>query len=175
MNDLITINSLAIELDKTERNYDRAERELLDIQRPGPEISDYKLLKAYCREKNRAIDKKHKELRQIRKELRDLDKKLVEAIEKCGVWIKTDVGFVKKYDPAEKHCTPINFLPFDLAGRKIEHEHNPVTIMERVELDYPIDFEEHVYCDKCWQCLDGDPEYDRDAVEVVIDENNLPF
>jgi hypothetical protein len=44
MNDLITINSLAIELDKAERNYDRTERELLDIQRPGPEISDYKQL-----------------------------------------------------------------------------------------------------------------------------------
>jgi len=56
-----------------------------------------------------------------------------------------------------------------------KHEHEPVTVLERIGIDYPIDFEEHIYCDKCWQCLDGDPEYDRDAEEVVIDENDLPF
>ena len=176
MSNLEIINSLTIELDNAEENYCRTEKELLDLERPDPETLDYKQLVIHCREKNRAIDKKHKELRNIRKELRDLDKKLVDAIEEYNVWIKTDVGFVMKYDPADKHLVPIVFLPFELLpNRKIEHEHDPITIMERVGIDYPLDYEEHIYCSKCWNCLDGDPEYDRDAVEIEIDENNLPF
>lgn len=168
------INNLTIELDKMEENYCRTEEELFDIRIPELKILDQKQMKIYYREKNHAVDMKYKELNRIRKELRNLYKKLADAIEECNVWIKTDVGFVMKYDPADKHYIPINFLP-NWFGRKTEHEHEPIAIMERIGIDYPIDFEEHIYCNKCWKCLDGDPAYDQDAVEIEIDENDIPY
>ena len=45
---------------------------------------------------------------------------------------------------------------------------------ERIGIDYPIDFEEHLYCSECWKCLDCDPRQDQDAVDIEIDENNIP-